>query len=134
MAALPFLPTCPSEILSIDDRCLSSSPPVIAPRVSEILQIGNLLLLFSFSPFLLFSLSPLSTYPHLLSSLLSLTSILCSSLRMDVTGKIAKKILSNTDIVFMVYAIKRWNKIPAEYNKVLHNYKFQLKISHRKHI
>ena len=37
---------------------------------------------------------------------------------MDSTGKIAKKIFSNADVVFLLYAIKRWNKIPTNYNKV----------------
>jgi len=39
---------------------------------------------------------------------------------MDSTGKIAKKILSNSDVVFLVYAIKRWNTIPSKYQKSMY--------------
>eukprot|EP00026_Physarum_polycephalum_P008244 Phypoly_transcript_08323.p1 GENE.Phypoly_transcript_08323~~Phypoly_transcript_08323.p1 ORF type:complete len:259 (+),score=17.25 Phypoly_transcript_08323:730-1506(+) len=39
---------------------------------------------------------------------------------MDSTGKIAKKIISNSDIVFLMYAIKRVIHTPVKYNKIVY--------------
>lgn len=39
---------------------------------------------------------------------------------METTKKFLKRVATHTDIVLIVYAIKRWNSIPSKYNKIIY--------------